>query len=242
MQILHVVTDAKVAKINFDGKKAVCVQLQDGRKCKQSSLQSTSAKTQLLLTQPHPVLANKEIILAAGSIDTPKILLLSGIGPSKGLASHHINVVKDLPGIGKNLADHIHVFMGAEMTPEVGLMERYKFDADPQAIQAAREQWSKDGTGPVTLHNSSLVAAWLKLPSVYESKEFRELDALAKRHMSKETVPSYEIILGGPKMPPTYEIAEGTSYLSLATLGMNMQSKGKKLCSLLIQTTSRLLI
>ncbi len=49
----------------------------------------------------------KEVILSAGAIGSPQILLLSGIGPKKHLESVGVNVVKDLPGVGENLQDHL---------------------------------------------------------------------------------------------------------------------------------------
>jgi choline oxidase len=50
--------------------------------------------------------ARREIVLCAGSLDTPKLLLLSGIGPSNHLRSLGIDVVHDLPGVGERLIDH----------------------------------------------------------------------------------------------------------------------------------------
>ena len=48
----------------------------------------------------------KTIILSAGSIGSPHLLLLSGIGPKKQLEEFEIEIIKDLPGVGKNLRDH----------------------------------------------------------------------------------------------------------------------------------------
>ena len=51
--------------------------------------------------------AHKEIILSAGSINTPQILMLSGVGPSDLLKNHNINIVHNLPAVGQNLQDHL---------------------------------------------------------------------------------------------------------------------------------------
>lgn len=52
------------------------------------------------------VTANAEVILAAGAINTPQLLLLSGIGPRGEIERHDIDVLHELPGVGRNLADH----------------------------------------------------------------------------------------------------------------------------------------
>lgn len=55
--------------------------------------------------------ARAEVILAASSINSPKLLMLSGIGPAAHLAEHGIDVVADRPGVGANLQDHLEVYM-----------------------------------------------------------------------------------------------------------------------------------
>jgi choline dehydrogenase len=59
--------------------------------------------------QPVDVKAGKELILCAGSIGSPQILQLSGIGPAALLRQHGIPVVHDLPGVGENLQDHLQI-------------------------------------------------------------------------------------------------------------------------------------
>ncbi len=53
--------------------------------------------------------ANKEVILSAGSIGSPHLLLLSGIGPKSEIEKHGITLVHDLPGVGENLQDHLDI-------------------------------------------------------------------------------------------------------------------------------------
>ena len=57
------------------------------------------------------IAAGAEVILAASSINTPKLLKLSGIGPAEELRGHGIEVVADRPGVGANLQDHLEIYM-----------------------------------------------------------------------------------------------------------------------------------
>ncbi|MDH5798966.1 MAG: choline dehydrogenase [Paracoccaceae bacterium] len=57
------------------------------------------------------VRARREVIVAASSINSPKLLMLSGIGPAQHLAEHGIDVVADRQGVGANLQDHLEVYM-----------------------------------------------------------------------------------------------------------------------------------
>lgn len=60
------------------------------------------------------VRAEREVILCCGTFETPKLLLLSGIGPAEDLAHQSIPVIQDLPGVGKNLHDHLLLGVGFE--------------------------------------------------------------------------------------------------------------------------------
>lgn len=54
--------------------------------------------------------ADVEVVLAASSINSPKLLMLSGIGPAEHLAEHGIEVIADRPGVGQNLQDHLEFY------------------------------------------------------------------------------------------------------------------------------------
>ncbi len=85
---LKIITEAHVQKINFDGKKAESV----------SFFQSDKVVT---------VKARREIILSAGSIGSPHILQVSGVGDSNKLKKNGIQTIHELKGVGKNLQDHL---------------------------------------------------------------------------------------------------------------------------------------
>jgi choline dehydrogenase-like flavoprotein len=69
--------------------------------------------------------ATREVIVCAGAINSPKLMLLSGIGPADHLNSMGIPVVHDLPGVGQNLQDHMDVYMIYELNRRMGY-DRYK--------------------------------------------------------------------------------------------------------------------
>ncbi len=71
----------------------------------------------------HILLASKEIILAASSINSPFILMHSGIGPADHLREFDISVKIDLPGVGANLQDHLELYIQQECTKPVSLFK-----------------------------------------------------------------------------------------------------------------------
>jgi choline dehydrogenase len=86
---LQIITHAQVDKVNVTDKRATGVTYRDKGGVS------------------HTVTAHREVILSGGSINSPQLLMLSGIGEAEQLAEHGIDVVADLPGVGKNMQDHL---------------------------------------------------------------------------------------------------------------------------------------
>ncbi|WP_019960036.1 GMC family oxidoreductase [Woodsholea maritima] len=60
-------------------------------------------------TGPQHILSTRDVLLSGGAINSPQLLMLSGVGPGDHLRSHGISVEKDLPGVGSNLQDHLDI-------------------------------------------------------------------------------------------------------------------------------------
>ena len=99
---LDIQTHALTTRVIMDGKTAVGVEYRQGGKTLK-------------------VRARKEVILSASSFNSPKLLMLSGIGPADHLKEHGIEVVHDLPGVGQNLQDHLEVWVQQECTQKITL-------------------------------------------------------------------------------------------------------------------------
>ena len=92
-------------RVVFDGLRAIGVELQRGANVSQ-------------------IAARREVILAAAPINTPKLLMLSGIGPAQHLAEHGISVLVDRPGVGANLQDHLELYLQYAASQPISL---YKY-------------------------------------------------------------------------------------------------------------------
>jgi choline dehydrogenase len=91
------------------------------------------------------VRARHEVIIAASSINSPKILMLSGIGPAAHLAEHGIEVVADRPGVGANLQDHLELYVQMAITQPVSLFKYWNLVG--KAYVGARWLFTKTGPG-----------------------------------------------------------------------------------------------
>ena len=122
---LTILSESHVNKIIFKNKIAVGVEFFDKQKNKVLAY------------------ASKEIILSAGAIGTPHILMLSGIGPEQQLRELNIDVVKNSPGVGSNLNDHPDFVLKYRCTKPVSLWPKTKMI--PSIIQGLRWFLFSDG-------------------------------------------------------------------------------------------------
>lgn len=91
------------------------------------------------------VKARQEVILAASSINSPKILMLSGIGPAAHLADHGIEVVADRPGVGQNLQDHLELYLQMAASQPITLYKHWNLFS--KAMIGAQWLFTKTGMG-----------------------------------------------------------------------------------------------
>ncbi|RAH51014.1 GMC family oxidoreductase [Aspergillus brunneoviolaceus CBS 621.78] len=199
---LTIITEAPVQRVILEGTKAVGVE-SNGRQ----------------------YLASCEVILTAGSLDTPRILMHSGLGPADQLQQFQIPVRQDIPALGKGLRDHFFAPLCFKRDPATN--DRNAFFNDQAAMKTAMAQWNKNGTGPWARHSCQIAAGWLKSNRLVRTAEFQALPTDVQDFLQRKTVPHYEFLthfplhLVAPEWPPDY------SYICMLVFLMNEQSSGE---------------
>jgi choline dehydrogenase len=112
---LTVRTGVPVTQVLFDGRTATGVRLEDGQL----------------------ISAHRGVVLTAGTLRTPQLLMLSGVGPAEQLRAHGIPVLADLPGVGANLHDHPMITPVWPITSGATLLEAQS-EANVDAYRLAR--------------------------------------------------------------------------------------------------------
>lgn len=141
---LQILPNSGVAKILFKEKRATGAQTLDGRQ----------------------FFARKEVIVSGGALNTPPILMHSGIGPREQLEKHGIPLIQELPQLGRNLQDHCFSSVGIVMKK------------DPDAVE---------------IQQSPTPMGWFKIPSILTSPEFESLPLATRTFLNNPAVPSIEI-------------------------------------------------
>jgi choline dehydrogenase len=126
---LTVVTGAHVTRITLEGTRARGVAYLQGG-------------------QSHVAQADREVILAAGAIQSPQLLQLSGIGPAELLRQHGVSIAVDLPGVGENLQDHYQARTIVRMKGRNSLNNDVR---SPLRLANMGWEWLVHGRGPLTV-------------------------------------------------------------------------------------------
>jgi choline dehydrogenase len=126
---LQVETDAQATRILFEGARATGVLFR-----KDGAL--------------HEAKAAREVLLSAGALQSPQLLQLSGVGPGALLQTYGIPVLKDLPGVGENLQDHLQLRLMYKCTKPITTNDDLRFFH--RKIRIAL-QWLFARTGPLAI-------------------------------------------------------------------------------------------
>ncbi|EEY64377.1 choline dehydrogenase, putative [Phytophthora infestans T30-4] len=126
---LTVITDTYVNKVIFDGKKAVGIEVEDSTTKAVSKISSV-----------------KEVILSGGAINTPQVLMLSGVGDADHLKEVGVPLVHHMPAVGQNMEDHVGVNLQFACKQPITLYNASK--RYPRNVFKIGYEWLMSKTGP----------------------------------------------------------------------------------------------
>ena len=106
---LAIATGCLARRVVVEGGRATGVEVADG-------------------DRPHAVRATREVVLCAGAVNSPQLLMLSGIGPGDALRRNAIAVIHELPGVGSNLQDHVDCVLAYACTKPITLYRDLRAD------------------------------------------------------------------------------------------------------------------
>ncbi|KAK4543207.1 hypothetical protein LTR36_005757 [Oleoguttula mirabilis] len=206
---LHLLLGTMVAKIN---------------------LNKSSCATGVTLTNGTVILAKKEVILSAGSIQSPQLLELSGVGSKSVLEAAGIKQLVDLPGVGENLQDHVRITTAYQLESNYTSPDELRFNATFVAEQLALYEANKTsfydetssgyayGTWQQMTGNNSYFVALAKeaanSSNLVDQKKLENLEDLSKR------VPQLEVLfddgyLGNKGYPVINSSLYGAQFFTL---------------------------
>ncbi|KAL1958124.1 hypothetical protein VTO42DRAFT_5164 [Malbranchea cinnamomea] len=167
--------------------------------------------------------AKREVILSAGAFQSPQMLMVSGIGPKATLEAHGIPVIKDLPGVGQNMWDHL-LFA---VVHRVNVVTASRLVSNTMAPMEAMAQYALQ-RGPLTAPGFS-VLGWEKLPeslrSTFSNETRHALDEFPDDWPEIEYI-GLDGILDGWHNAQDQMLGDGYNYASVAASIMTPQSRG----------------
>jgi choline dehydrogenase-like flavoprotein len=157
--------------------------------------------------------ALKEVILCCGTLDTPKLLMHSGIGPAGQLSRFGIPLVRENDHVGQHLQDHCNAPWVLARTPASLRSTRTDFYRSKPAQAEALSQWKRDRTGPLAEISGVVGLVLQRLDAIGGSEEAKQMAQTPDgEYLRQPGIPPFEIILNGPnfghyhvpdKLPPS---------------------------------------
>lgn len=140
---LTVLTNALACRIRFDSRRAAGVEY-----VRRGSVSAAEAR--------------REVILCGGTINSPHLLMLSGVGPADEIRRHGVDVVQDLRGVGMNLQDHLGTWLRYEITQPISL-----YGATPEQLAAVQAEYESTRQGVLT-SNVAEAGAFLRTEARFD--------------------------------------------------------------------------
>lgn len=183
---LTVITGCQVKKITFRGTRATGIRYVAGGRSLEAS-------------------CDLEILVTSGAIGSPKLLMLSGVGPADHLSEKGVDVIHDLPGVGQNLNDHFGIDIVAELTGHYSLD---KYNKWPWAAWAGL-QYLAFKSGPIT---SNVVEGGAFWHSKYNDKPIPDLQ--------------FHFLAGAGAEAGVPSVPKGSSGITLNSYTLRPKSRG----------------
>ena len=174
--------------------------------------------------QPILVHAKEEVILTAGSFQTPQLLLLSGIGPASHLSSLGIPVIQNLPAVGVNMQDHSALSCEFVVKPEI--VSHNQLLNDARALKEATAEYQSSHTGPLAVFGCSAAVLFPRLDGVLRSPEMENLLHAQRTFIEAKHRPSTEIWMHSGPLLYTGPCPPDASVLCIEGLCQNNLSRG----------------
>ncbi|TMS36019.1 hypothetical protein L596_003288 [Steinernema carpocapsae] len=135
---LHTSSGVTCTRVLFHGKKAIGIEFI--RKVNFHGTENVDSYSR------EKIYCEDSVILSGGAINSPQLLMLSGVGPADHLKAHGISVVQDTPGVGSNLQDHLEIYVQQKCTKPITLYNQssWKF---PHNMVSIGLQWFVNQTG-----------------------------------------------------------------------------------------------
>ena len=178
-QNLTLITNIQVSKIIIENSSAIGVEIKNKNKLEK-------------------IFAEKEVLLSAGAINSPQILMLSGVGPEEELKNHGINVISALNGVGENLQDHLETYVQYKCTKPVTLYSSF----NPINMALIGMQWFLFKKG-IAAHSNLEIGGFIRTNEMvdYPNMQYHFFPSLVIDHGRQN--PSYHAFQAhvGPMRP-----------------------------------------